>query len=102
MRRFRFGLIGSSDTHDARGGNGFKEHARRELTEARAPSGPARRFTNNQAQPSLDSVTRWRLMSSCFVEGASQRLPTGNTSQTLSLPGMLSSAVWRLIFRKRR
>ena len=31
---YRFGLIGSSDTHDARGGNGFKEFARIENTEA--------------------------------------------------------------------
>ena len=33
-RAFRFGLIGASDTHDARGGNGFKEFARLENTEA--------------------------------------------------------------------
>jgi hypothetical protein len=33
-RAYRFGLIGSSDTHDARGGNGFKEFARLENTEA--------------------------------------------------------------------
>jgi len=31
---YRFGLIGASDTHDARGGNGFKEFARLENTEA--------------------------------------------------------------------
>ncbi|MEM7410214.1 MAG: DUF3604 domain-containing protein [Myxococcota bacterium] len=33
-RRYRFGFIGSSDTHDARPGNGFKEFARLENTEA--------------------------------------------------------------------
>ena len=33
-QRYRFGMIGSSDTHDARGGNGFKEFARIENTEA--------------------------------------------------------------------
>ena len=32
--RFRFGLIGSSDTHDARSGNGFKEFGRIQNTEA--------------------------------------------------------------------
>jgi Protein of unknown function (DUF3604) len=31
---YRFGLIGASDTHDARGGNGFKEFGRLENTEA--------------------------------------------------------------------
>jgi len=33
-RRYRFGVIGSSDSHDARAGNGFKEFARVENTEA--------------------------------------------------------------------
>ena len=32
--RFRFGLMGSSDTHTARPGTGFKELNRREMTEA--------------------------------------------------------------------
>ena len=54
---FRFGFIGSSDTHGARGGNGFKEHARRELTEARAPSGPARRIVMPKSEPTPESVT---------------------------------------------
>jgi hypothetical protein len=33
--RFRFGFIGSSDNHSARGGTGYKEVARTEFTEAR-------------------------------------------------------------------
>ena len=33
--RFRFGLIGSSDTHSARAGNGYKQVARKAMTDAR-------------------------------------------------------------------
>lgn len=38
-RDLRFGFVGASDSHAAHAGNGFKEHSRRELSEARAPSG---------------------------------------------------------------
>jgi len=36
-RRFEFGFIGSSDNHSARPGTGYKEFARREMTEAIGP-----------------------------------------------------------------
>jgi hypothetical protein len=48
---FRFGLIGASDTHDARGGNGFKEFARLENTEALSTSSSVRRLTRGGAEP---------------------------------------------------
>lgn len=48
---FRFGLIGASDTHDARGGNGFKEFARIENTEALRRTGIFRRLTTKEVEP---------------------------------------------------
>ncbi len=48
---FRFGLIGASDTHDARGGNGFKEFARLENTEALRQTGIFRRLTGGKVEP---------------------------------------------------
>jgi hypothetical protein len=36
-RRFRFGVIGSSDVHSARPGTGYKEYARIPMTETRGP-----------------------------------------------------------------
>jgi hypothetical protein len=50
-RAYRFGLIGSSDTHDARGGNGFKEFARLENTEALARSPLTSRFMGAGEEP---------------------------------------------------
>lgn len=39
-RNFRFGFIGSSDTHTARAGNGYKEFWRKGMTEAAGPEKP--------------------------------------------------------------
>jgi hypothetical protein len=79
---FRFGLIGSSDTHAARAGNGFKEHARRELTEARAPIGAwARRLTADRREPSAESapvmVSELPLAARRYVERGNSMLLSG-------------------------
>ena len=48
---YRFGFIAASDTHDARPGNGFKEFARLENTEALSRSPLTRRFLESDAEP---------------------------------------------------
>jgi hypothetical protein len=49
--RFRFGLIASSDNHNARAGNGFKQVDRREVTDARGI-----------VSPTVDRLTRGYIM----------------------------------------
>jgi hypothetical protein len=55
-RSFRFGLIGASDTHDARGGNGFKEFARVENTEAPHVPPPFDRAMRDGRDPTPESL----------------------------------------------
>ncbi|HJO24294.1 MAG TPA: DUF3604 domain-containing protein [Myxococcota bacterium] len=50
-RRYRFGMIGSSDTHDARAGNGFKEFSRVENTEASDRPALMRRLAADRREP---------------------------------------------------
>lgn len=52
---YRFGFIGASDTHDARAGNGFKEFARLENTEAMSRSPIAERFIGAKVEPEARS-----------------------------------------------
>ena len=52
---YRFGLIGSSDTHDARAGNGFKEFARIENTEALRRHPLTARMMASTAEPEARS-----------------------------------------------
>ena len=52
--RFRFGLIGSSDTHRARPGNGYKELARLRMTDS---GSPPRRYAGGAEEPIAESRT---------------------------------------------
>ncbi len=79
--RFRFGMIGSSDTHGARAGNGFKEGKRRGLTEGRGPSGLAKRLTADGREPVAETevvrVQDLPLASRRYVERGASYLTTG-------------------------
>ncbi len=54
--RFRFGLIGSSDSHQARSGNGYKEFARQQMTEAPGARGRSQRIMGGDSEPGPESV----------------------------------------------
>jgi hypothetical protein len=56
-RRFRFGFIGSSDNHSARGGTGYKEFGRRMNTETAGPKDEAwrRRILGDTPAPQDES-----------------------------------------------
>jgi hypothetical protein len=58
-KRFHFGFIASSDNHSARPGTGYKEFARRDMTEQRGPKSPdqARILTGEPETPSLEPRT---------------------------------------------
>ena len=79
--RLRFGLIGSSDTHGARGGNGFKEKGRLGLTEARGPQSAAARFTRESREPTAATqrvdVEALPLASRRYTERGASFLTTG-------------------------
>jgi hypothetical protein len=51
VRAYRFGLIGASDTHDARAGNGFKEFSRIENTEAPTRPSFVKRLLGDRREP---------------------------------------------------
>lgn len=79
--RLRFGMMGSSDTHGAKGGNGFKEIGRHELTEARGPKGFARNLTADRRDPVAATekvvVADLPLASRRYVERGASYLTSG-------------------------
>ena len=97
-RDFRFGFIAASDTHTARAGNGFKEHARRRLTDARGPvSRTADLARSGASEPTAESlpvvVSELPLTKRRFMERGASFLVTGGLT-AVHAPGRDRHAIW--------
>ena len=101
---FRFGMIGASDTHAARAGNGFKEHARRQLTEARAPLGRmGARMRGDDREPTASSetvdVSTVPLQLRRYTERGNSMLLTGGLA-AVHASGRDRDAIWDALERR--
>jgi hypothetical protein len=101
--RFRFGLIGSSDTHDARPGNGFKEFGRLENTEAPYLSGPVGRRTRDRREPAPRSeplvLAELPLQARRYSERGASFLLTGGLVAAHAA-GRDRQAIWSALSRR--
>ncbi|MBW2282950.1 MAG: DUF3604 domain-containing protein, partial [Deltaproteobacteria bacterium] len=100
-RDFRFGFLAASDTHTGRGGNGFKEHGRRQLTEGRGPIGPLGRSSAGDAgeatQESLPVVVgELPLQRRRFTERGASFLVTGGLT-AVHAPARDRVSIWKAL-----
>ncbi len=95
---YRFGLIGSSDTHDARGGNGFKEFARLENTEALRRHPLTARMMSTNAEPEARSreivLSEVPLQGRRDMERGASYLLTGGLA-AVHAEGRRRDAIWQ-------
>jgi hypothetical protein len=102
--RFRFGLIGSSDTHDARGGNGFKELGRLHNTESPYVTGLALRSIQDSREPVAESVAvrlnELPLSARRYTERGASFLKTGGLVAVHS-PSRRRGDIWNALESRR-
>jgi len=102
-RRFRFGFIGSSDTHDARGGNGFKEFARVENTEAPHVPAPFDRALRDRRDPSPRSepvnLAELPIANRRYAERGASFFMTGGLA-AVHAEGRSREALWSALRRR--
>ncbi len=100
---FRFGLLGSSDTHSGHGGNGYKEKGRKQLTEARGPVGSAARLIRSEEEPLAESrvvdADDVPLMARRDTERGNSMLLSGGLA-AVHAAGRSRSAIWDALGRR--
>ena len=96
---FRFGFIGSSDVHSGRPGNGFKEHARRQLTEARGAPGRGQDDREPVAASQAVDVNSLPLDRRRDMERGASFLLTGGLAAAHS-QGRNRGAIWQALERR--
>ncbi|MEE8507454.1 MAG: DUF3604 domain-containing protein [Myxococcota bacterium] len=106
-KRFRFGFIAASDNHTARPGTGYKEYARRGMTDANGPSSEAwaKRIGRGGEKPeprsralAIDTVRSMGLRA-LEVERQSSFFMTGGLAAVHS-DGRSRAAIWQALKRK--
>ena len=102
-RRYRFGIIGSSDTHDARAGNGFKEFARVENTEASNRPRLLRHLTADRREPEARAerlvLSELPLAKRRDMERGASMLLTGGLV-AVHADGRSREAIWDALMRR--
>ena len=100
---FRFGLVGSSDTHGAHAGNGFKERGRTQITEARGPRGGGARFMGGAEEAVAESHVvdpdRVPLQRRRYTERGNSMLLSGGLA-AVHADGRDRRAIWEALARK--
>ena len=100
---FRFGLVGSSDTHGAHAGNGYKERHRTALTEARGPRGRMAKLGRTQEEPLAESRVvnpdEVPLVNRRYTERGNSMLLSGGLA-AVHATGRDRDAIWEALDRK--
>lgn len=100
-QRFRWGIIGSSDSHTARAGNGYKEIMRRKMTDAAVEQAGPSAFLVEQQEPLPNFVTLEQTggLRGPFFERHSSFLGTGGLV-AVHAQGRDRQAIWDALQRK--
>lgn len=99
-KRFRWGILGSSDSHTARAGNGYKEIMRRNMTDAAVEQlGPSAFLLEQEPLPNFITLEQSDRLGGPFFERHSSFLGTGGLV-AVHAQGRDRQAIWDALERK--
>ncbi|MEH6590755.1 MAG: DUF3604 domain-containing protein [Halioglobus sp.] len=99
-KRFRWGIIGSSDVHTARPGTGYKEIMRRNMTDASLGLlGPPKSFSNRDPEPNSIMLEETGGLAGPYFERFASFFGTGGLVAVHS-SGRDRDAIWDALARK--
>jgi hypothetical protein len=99
-KRFRWGILGSSDSHTARAGNGYKEIMRRNMTDAAVEQlGPTAFLVEQEPLPNFITLDQSGGLRGPFFERHSSFMGTGGLV-AVHARGRDRQAIWDALQRK--